>query len=372
MSAVVLLHFSPVEMYPPVMNLLDQVGKLSHADKKWIVVSTAPDASLERFQPNDSRIQVFRFGRSGRYLGRFGRAIGYVRFYIMACFTILRFRPGAILYYETLSSLPVFLCRKLFLMRTLFYIHFHEYISPEEHKMASFWFKWVRKREKSILPFASWVSHTNRNRLDLFLHDEGLAGFPRAYVMPNYPPADWAVSLSDRSIKFPIRVVYAGALSLDTMYVAEFADWVMRQDGKVIWDIYSLHPEEAAISYLSGLKTEHIRLNKPVSYRQMPEMLRRYDVGVILYKGHIPNFIWNVPNKLYEYHINGLDVWFPTIMKACDPLVSEGSFPKIIPVDFENISGFTIDKAIDRSGLVFRINSWFSDISYADLLSQIA
>jgi hypothetical protein len=29
-----------------------------------------------------------------------------------------------------------------------------------------------------------------------------------------------------------------------------------------------------------------------------------------LYKGHIPNYIYNVPNKVYEYLACGLQVWY--------------------------------------------------------------
>jgi hypothetical protein len=59
------------------------------------------------------------------------------------------------------------------------------------------------------------------------------------------------------------------------------------------------------------------------------------------------------------------------VMEACNSVTSEGSYPKILPVDFDNMSDFLLDEAIDREGLVFRIHPWFSDISFKDLLNQI-
>jgi hypothetical protein len=47
---------------------------------------------------------------------------------------------------------------------------------------------------------------------------------------------------------------------------------------------------------------------KPVDYYQLPMELVKFDVGLVLYKGTIPNHVYSVPNKVYEYLNCGLDV----------------------------------------------------------------
>mgnify|MGYP006267234989 CR=1 FL=1 len=370
MASVVILHFSPLELYPPVMNFMESVISSPSKDN-WIVVSTRSDLSMGAFDIAHPRIRVYRFGRSGNSLGRWSRAAGYFTFYLMSFFVLIRFRPKAVLYFETLSSFPVFLYRRLLGFSTCIYVHYHEYISRDEYRNASGFFRWLKRAEKKMFPLVSWISHTNATRLEMFLNDEGMIDFTGGRVMPNYPPERWRVGFSKDDLSSPLRIVYAGALSLDSMYVKEFGIWVISQQGRVVWDIYSWEPEITAINFLRGLQTEWIKVCEPVVYGRLHEVLREYDVGVILYKGHIPNYIWNVPNKLYEYHINGLDVWFPDVMKGSLPLASGNSYPKIIPVAFDDLSSFDWLSAIDRSHQIFKINPWHSELSYSDLLRDI-
>lgn len=53
-------------------------------------------------------------------------------------------------------------------------------------------------------------------------------------------------------------------------------------------------------------------LDSGINYSDLPGVIRAYDVGVILYNGHIANYVFNAPNKLFEYLACGLDVWSPS------------------------------------------------------------
>ena len=74
------------------------------------------------------------------------------------------------------------------------------------------------------------------------------------------------------------------------------------------------------------------------------------DVGVVLYNGHIPNYIYNAPNKLFEYLACGLDVWFPDVMAGSMDYVNKNGFPKVLSIDFNNLNKFDLAAAIERQG----------------------
>jgi hypothetical protein len=46
----------------------------------------------------------------------------------------------------------------------------------------------------------------------------------------------------------------------------------------------------------------------------LPQVLSQYDVGLILYRCRTLNFVYNATNKLFEYLVCGLDVWYPPCM----------------------------------------------------------
>jgi hypothetical protein len=100
-------------------------------------------------------------------------------------------------------------------------------------------------------------------------------------------------------------------------------------------------------------------------------VLSDYDVGVILYKGHIPNYIYNAPNKLFEYLACGLDVWFPHVMKSCFKYVTSHTYPKILPVDFSNFNLLDLEKTIDRNDLEFKQPQYYCETALYPLAKQL-
>jgi len=178
--------------------------------------------------------------------------------------------------------------------------------------------------------------------------------------------------VSDQKIiSEPLKIIMVGALGFDTMYVKEFAEWIIQQNGKAIWDIYSLTISDEAKSYLESLHTNYITLKGSVEYKKLPAVFKNYNVGVILYKGHIPNYIYNAPNKLFEYHVNGLDVWFPEQMVGAFSYIKTDSYPKILPVNFEKLSDLKTKDLINRGGLQFIIRKYSSEIVFKELQSVL-
>jgi hypothetical protein len=182
--------------------------------------------------------------------------------------------------------------------------------------------------------------------MQLFLDDIKPQRLDNVYVLPNYPPKNWFHPA--KQISNPIRILYVGALSLSTMYTKEFAEWVVAQKGRVIWHLYSSNSSMEVQDYFRSLKTNLIEFRGGVAYEDLPEVIKGYDVGVILYKGHIPNYIYNAPNKLFEYLACGLDVWFPQVMIGSLPYNDVNHYPKVMALDFSELHKVSPDELIKR------------------------
>ena len=124
-------------------------------------------------------------------------------------------------------------------------------------------------------------------------------------------------------------------------------------------------------TWLAALGNEWVRFREAVNYYSLPEILGGYDIGVILYNGHIPNYIYNAPNKLFEYLDCGLDVWFPGVMKGIYPYLTKGTYPKVLPLDPGDLSEWDLATAIDRDGLQYAPPAYYAENVFPELLSKI-
>ncbi len=72
-----------------------------------------------------------------------------------------------------------------------------------------------------------------------------------------------------------------------------------------------------------------------IEYQEIPNILSKYDVRMVLYKATTLTCMYSIPNKVYEYLVCGLNVWYPKEMLE----MSNSQEPKKIPVfklNFEN------------------------------------
>jgi len=359
---VIIIHFQPMELYPPVMNMIDFIHKQYQA-KKVIVVTSSCNIDLEKFNLKGSNIVFKRVARLEKQQGSYTRYFNYFLFYVRCLLLLLKNKPSAVLYYETLSSFPAWIYKKFINKKLPVFIHYHEYTSPSEYKKGMKMNHFFHKREKWLYKTASWISHTNSDRLKLFLKDELLNNNVAANVLPNYPSKAWFVK-KERNNSLPVKIVYIGALSLDTMHTASFVKWVLSQEGNVIWDIYSNNIDLPAQQFLKEVDTNIIRLHKGVNYCEIPLILKNYTVGVILYNGHIPNYIFNAPNKLFEYLACGLDVWFPIEMKGCFPYITNGTYPKVLPLDFNKLQHFGLEVALNTDNCTYKQSDFYYENIY--------
>ena len=347
---VVIIHFQPLELYPPVMNLLTFIAREYSGEEVTVYTTSPGKKDVLPFQVKGGKISIRRIASIDGQQGAFSRYLNYLLFCLGSLFGLLRIRPGKVLYFESLSSFPAWCYKKFFNRKVAIFIHYHEYTSLPEYEAGMKLNRYFHKKEGWLYTRAAWISHTNPERISLFLKDLPEAGILPVHVLPNYPSRSWARPASPAR-QLPVRVVYVGALSMDTMYTGTFTDWILAQDGKVTWHIYSRNMSVEAADYFKGIRSEYIKLMPGMDYDNLPSVLAQYDAGVILYNGHIPNYVFNAPNKLFEYLACGLDVWFPEIMRGCGPYITSGTYPKVLPIDFSRLEKFQPEAAADITGL---------------------
>ena len=368
MNKIAIIHFNPLERYPPLQNLL---AEMSNREDVSVILLTnhTLNSDLSVFETKSSKIKIIRVTKLSSSQTSLIRCINYFLFYLIAIVRLLLFHPDSILYFETLSSFPA-IVYQFFIKKTKLYIHYHEYTSAEEYNSGMFLNKFFHRWEKKIYLKAVWVSHTNHFRMTMFKQDILPLHLSTTYLLPNYPSQEWK-SKPKQFINDPLLVVYAGAFSLDTMYVREFANWVVNQQGRVLWDIYSYNMTNEVCNFILGLNCSWIQLKPGVDYHELPIILKRYNVGVILYKGHIPNYIYNAPNKLFEYLACGIDVWFPDVMIGSLDFTTRDTFPKVIPIDFETLDKMVFKELLSREKFIIKESNYFYEVALEKLIKRM-
>jgi hypothetical protein len=76
----------------------------------------------------------------------------------------------------------------------------------------------------------------------------------------------------------------------------------------------------------------------------LPEELIKHDIGLVLYKGHIPNYVYNVPNKVFEYLDCGLSVLADEVNKSLVQLQN----PRVYQVSFHTLNQVNLKKFIQN------------------------
>lgn len=372
MIRLAILHFQPLELYPPVMNFIDYIdNKQTKIQIK--VFSTHPPVNHEYFRSNT--VQIYRKGRSQAGNNRIGRLLQYCRYYFSTSYRLFKYNPDTVMYFETLSFLPVyFYCFINNLRRkpTRVFCHYHEYTSNQEYKSGMVINRALHALEKKWYKKMEWISLTNADRMDLFKKDVSLGQLHNTFILPNYPPKTWLNISRTENQSLPVRFVYVGALGMDTMYIKEFAEWIENHEGKFSWDIFSQQDGTELIDFLNFKNARHIQFKSSINYKKLPEILNDYDIGVILYKGHIANYIYNVPNKLFEYMACGLDIWFPREMTTSHLYINDQKRPKVIAVDFKNLGSFAEHQALTRNNVPFESSSFFCENELDILWKEIS
>ena len=261
------------------------------------------------------------------------RYLCYLQFAIIGFWKLLKLKPKAILIYESYSALPVFLysiiCPKVKLL-----FHYHEFESKEEKQCASAYSKFLYFLEKRLLSKAIWVSQTNLERKFKFQSLFPQMNEKQLRVFPNYPSENWVVKGKNRKNEDPdiVKFIHVGSLGIETTYISEFVEWIQSQNGRASLTVVSQNIENSVCELIT--KNQWVAQIGNLPYQELPKVINEYYVGVVLYKGHIPNFVYNVPNKVTEYLACGLNVWYSDVLISTHKFAEENPQYPLYSVDF--------------------------------------
>lgn len=369
MTNIALVHYLPIELYPPVINLLDVSESY---DLRIRVFTTNNNKGRKTYQHPSVQITRFAFPGSGSAISRI---VKYLWFNFGVLLGLIRLKPKKILYFETHSSYPVYLYKKYFNQSVEIYIHCHEYYDPGWYLRYTKLLRHYHAKEKSFLyRDAKWISQTNKDRMNFFLKDHPFLKEEQLKILPNYPPGNWQTATKrEYAPAGTVRCVYVGSLSKQTTYIQEFCEWVIKQQGKISFDIYSFNCDRATSEYLSALPADCIRFFPDgVEYENIPGVLSNYDVGVMLYKAETLNVKYCAPNKLFEYLVCGLDVWFSEELIGCYGFIDNAGLPKIVKISFMELHHFDYRQAIKRDGLKERELEYSCNEALRSLLTELS
>ena len=125
------------------------------------------------------------------------------------------------------------------------------------------------------------------------------------HPLANYPPKKW-LAFSKKNEQVPsdglIKTVYIGSLSLKSTYIKEYCEWVIKQNGKVIFDIYAYNLHKDTTEYLNTLNSVYINFyDKGIEYEKIPTLLSNYNVGLFFIKR--PQTITNTMHRINYLNI---------------------------------------------------------------------
>jgi len=108
----------------------------------------------------------------------------------------------------------------------------------------------------------------------------------------------------------------------------------------------------------------------PVPYKDLGALLSGYDIGVILYRAVTDNYIFNAPNKLFEYLACGLDVWYPKEMQGIHAYDSEDT-PKVKRLDYGKLENYSFNELFSKDRERRFIEDYHAETVYEKLIQNI-
>ncbi len=288
---LLILHFQNASKYPPVQNFIYEL------EKNKVFYKCISTGSPIGNKDNNS-VVYSKYKHSS--------------FILISLYYLFRYRPKRIIYFETYSSLPVFIYSfftRLFLSSDIL-VHFHEYETLDERNKVSLYYKLLSSLETNrILPKANWISHTNPDRLQFFLSDYPKLNSKKCHIIQNMPNENWRnnkLNVNSTSINSIKKIVFVGSLGADSSLINEFIMLVNSQKYNVTLDVFSGNIDAKSKAILKS--QEWIKLFPPKDYNSLPILFKNYDCGLILYSGISKNHSFSIPNKFFEYASCGLSV----------------------------------------------------------------
>ena len=367
-KAIVVFHFAPIELYPPIINLGSYLSEKVSKGTRIIIVTTQTPKSLTRIDL--PKIKIIRYLGIDPNKSKLNKLTRYLNIYWSTLWLLIWLRPRVVIYFETLSSLPVIVYKKLFRKANVF-IHYHELVTLQELSHGRRLNSFLNKMERKFYSRVVWISQTNLHRLNYFKKQYNLNLGPTILkILPNYPSQTWIESRAD--CRFPqdgvLRMLHIGALSNETLYLKEVLQFFgNKKSVKIDFFSHSITPQ-----ILDEFKKyDNIHFLGCIDYDRIPSLKGLYNVGLVLYKGISLNVKYCAPNKIFEYLALDLDVWCSDKLITAKDFKMESTYPKIIMVNYESLKDFQWESAINRKGMQYKKSSYFCENIFKPLLVSI-
>jgi hypothetical protein len=312
------IHVLPLEYYPPAMTMLaTMAGRPGWKVRAW---TTHNSRGQKPWHP--ANVDVERLSQSSTAAPLPLRAAGYAAWHLRTAREISRWKPDVIISVEPHSALATWIYYKAFNGTAPLFIHHHEYYAPEDFAAPGMRLLRATRRleREDLFRRAVWISQTNEHRLRLLYKTNPSVRENVGRVFPNFPPQSWidrARSGFSRPADPRAHFLYLGSASLEDTFIGDAAAWVAKNPDACTLTITGNNVARSVWQYVEALNAPNITLHKNGwAYDEIPERLRDFDAGLVLYKGNTQNFIYNVPNKVIEYLAGGLEVWYPREMIA--------------------------------------------------------
>lgn len=344
-TKVLVLHWFPIEQFPPAQNLLNVLG--SESGIEVVCCTTRKQQDHTPFVNEAIRIERSMF--PSRETHAFLRALRFLIFPWLCLATALRNPPSVLIYYEPHSAFAAWLCL-LLNPRCRLIIHYHEYREQKHFRDRGNCLArlghWLEKHW--LFQKAQWISHTNHDRIRLFLKDCPAVPASKLHALPNMPPRHWIAKSKDvaQNDRTTLRLIYIGAISLHDTYIEPLLTWLKNnQKYKVTLDLFINNIDPATKTFLAQENWPGLTIHLGgVPYAQLPSILPNYDIGLILYRCNSINYVYNAPNKLFEYLICGLNVIYPQQMLGVIHYARSEYSPWVRSIDFDKLSELSIDE----------------------------
>lgn len=332
------LHNLPLEYYPPACVSLDLLGRQG---KARVHAFTTVNRKGRKEYANKA-IEIFRSRAVDPGANALARLVVAFWWHVQTALSLWKLKPEAIVYVEPHSAIAAWIYFRLLRGTARLFIHHHEYYEAKDYNRPGMRMPRLGSRlEKSYLfPRSEWISQTNEDRLRLAQGEHPEASSTAWRILPNYPPQDWCRhSDGYREVVStpPIRLIYVGSASFEDTYIEEIVRWAAAHPQAIHLHICGYNVAQDVWDWLSEKQFTNVTWNTMgYSYEELPNILKEFDVGLVLYKGNTTNFIYNVPNKVFEYLACGLEVWYPAVMIGMKRFC-EGQAAKLREFNFDDL-----------------------------------
>jgi hypothetical protein len=363
-TKIAYLHNLPLEYYPPATNFLDM---LSRSRQAMVKAFTTHNRKGREPYTNGS-IDVQRRRPPNPSAVPFLRMLQALWWHVRTSWALLRFRPDAVIYVEPHSAIAAWIYFRLFGGSARLFIHHHEYYEQRDYGRPGM------RIPRLGFARASWISQTNADRLRLAVQDNPAVSPEAWHTLANYPPAEWArwdekpepVSRHAR-----LRLIYIGSASFEDTYIREAVEWAAAHSDAVELHVCGYNVADSIWEWLETARFPNVSFDKDgYSYDDLPAVLAGFDVGLVLYKGNTTNFIYNVPNKAFEYLVCGLEVWYPVEMKGMRNF-ARGNPAPLRELDFAGLHALQPEELVPLDNSENRGCTFTAQRSFAPLFEML-